>query len=100
MTISMTAKHQITIPRKIAAALDLKKGDLFNITVQNNKIELIPLEVKEKYVTAEMYKKLDLLSKNEKGREKKSQKTSLKHLKKGQISAVSSFLPAFVQSQS
>lgn len=61
MTIAMTAKHQITIPKRIAEALNLGKGTLFNIELSRNRIELIPLEVKERAFTDEDYKKLDKL---------------------------------------
>ncbi len=44
MTITMTAKHQVTIPRKIADVLSLKKGTMFDVIVHRNRIELIPLE--------------------------------------------------------
>ena len=47
MTITMSEKHQITIPKKIASALGLKKGAIFNVEINDNKIELVPLEVVE-----------------------------------------------------
>ena len=66
MTIRMTAKHQVTIPKRIAAILGLKQGSMFDVVVQKNRIELIPLETKAKEFSDEEYEKLDLLSKKEK----------------------------------
>ena len=77
MTIVMTEKHQITIPKRIADALGLHKGSLFNVDVSDNKIELVPLEVTPKSFTREQYQKLALLSKKERGLERKS---NLSHL--------------------
>ncbi len=71
MTIVMTEKHQITIPKKITDVLGLTRGSMFNVEIHKNKIELIPLETKEKIFTPEQYKKLDILSFKEKGKEKK-----------------------------
>ena len=59
MTIAMSEKHQVTIPSKIARALDLKRGSLFDVELHGSKIELIPLEVKEKKFTRLEYRKLD-----------------------------------------
>lgn len=61
MTIAMSEKHQVTIPSKIAKALDLKRGSLFDVQLNRNRIELIPLEVKEKKLTRAEYRKLDQL---------------------------------------
>ncbi len=71
MTISMSEKHQVTIPSRIAKALDLKRGSLFDIELNGNRIELIPLEVKEKKFTRAEYRKLDrLLAQEKETREK------------------------------
>jgi len=83
MTISMTAKHQITIPKKIADVLGLKKGCMFNIAVSKNRIELIPLETKEKVFTTEEYAKLEALAVKEEGKEKRVTKKFIDNLKKG-----------------
>jgi len=83
MTISMTAKHQITIPKKVADVLGLKKGSMFNIEVSKNRIELIPLETKEKVFTAEEYAKLEALAVKEEGKEKQVTKKFIDNLKKG-----------------
>lgn len=79
----MTEKHQITIPKRIAEILGLKKGSIFDVQVYKNRIELIPVEVQEKTFTEEQYKKLDLLCQAEKGKEKKVTKEFIANLKKG-----------------
>lgn len=63
----MSEKHQVTIPSKIAKALDLKRGSLFDVQLSRNRIELIPLEVKEKQLTRAEYQKLDQLLAEAKG---------------------------------
>ncbi len=83
MTVKMTAKNQITIPKKIAKILGLKKGTMFNIQVEDNRIELIPLEVIEKEFTEEEYAKLEALAQREAGKEKKVTKKFIEDLKKG-----------------
>jgi len=83
MTITMTAKHQVTIPKKIADVLRLKKGAMFNVAVSKNRIELIPLETKEKVFTDEEYRKLDMLSSSEKGMELRVTKNFIANLKQG-----------------
>ena len=85
MTITMTGKNQITIPKRIANVLDLKKGAMFNVELHRHRIELIPVEVKEKVLTAEQYRKLDILSKAEKGKEKPVTKKYVSHLRKGHL---------------
>ena len=66
MTITMTTKNQITLPKKIVEALDLRKGSLFDVKVARDRIELVPLEVSKKVFTKEDYKRLDKLVKKEK----------------------------------
>ena len=83
MTITMTAKHQVTIPKKITDVLALKKGSMFNIVVSKNRIELIPLEIKEKVFTEGEYHKLEALAAREKGKEKRVTKRFIDNLKKG-----------------
>jgi len=85
MTVTMTAKHQITIPKKITTALGLKKGSMFEIEVSKNGIELVPLEVKEKTFSEEEYKKLEALVAKEKGKEKRVTKGFIDKLKKGKV---------------
>lgn len=85
MTVIMTTKNQVTIPKKIAIVLGLKKGSMFEVEVQNNRIELIPLVTQEKVFTKEMYHKLDMLSAREKGKEKKVTRKFIQDIKKGTI---------------
>ena len=85
MTITMTAKNQITIPKKIASILGLSKGAMFNIEVRKNKIELIPLEVNEREFSPEVYKRLDRLSVEEKGKEKPLTVKFISDLRSGKI---------------
>ena len=85
MTITMTAKNQITIPKKIANALGLGKGSMFEVEVSRDGIELIPLETKERQFTAEEYVKLETLAAKEKGKEKRVTKRFIDNLKKGKI---------------
>ena len=83
MTVRMTAKHQITIPKKVTEVLGLRKGSMFDIMVSKNRIELIPLETVEKVFTEEEYKKLETLSRKEKGKEKRATRKFIENLKKG-----------------
>ena len=85
MTITMTAKHQITIPSKITSVLGLKQGTIFDVEIVRNRIQLVPLEVKPKSFTAEQYRKLDALSKREHGAEKKVTPELISNLRKGKI---------------
>ena len=80
MTITMTAKHQITIPKKIADNLSLKKGAIFDVIVRRNRIELIPLETVEKVLTDKEYARLDALAVAERGQEKPVTKAFLRAL--------------------
>lgn len=66
MTITMTTKNQITLPKKIVDTLRLHKGSLFDVRVTRNRIELVPLEVTEKSFSQEDFKRLDNLVKEEK----------------------------------
>jgi len=85
MTITMTAKHQVTIPKKITNALGLKKGCMFDVAVSKNGIMLVPLEVKEKVFTDDEYDKLETLTLKEKGKEKRVTKKFIDKLKKGRV---------------
>ena len=81
MTITMTAKHQVTIPKKIADVLSLKKGTMFDVLVRHNHIELIPLEIVEKTFTDEEYERLDALAADERGQEKRVTNAFIRALK-------------------
>ena len=85
MTITMTAKNQITIPKKVTNALGLGKGSMFEIEVSKEGIELIPLETKERRFTDKEYMKLETLATKEKGEEKHISKKFIDNLKKGKI---------------
>ena len=71
MTITLTSKNQITLPKKIVDALRLHQGSLFDVKVNKNRIELVPLEVSEKEFTDEDYKLMDKLYQKEKHTAKK-----------------------------
>lgn len=45
MLAKVSIKHQITIPKNIAVAFNLKKGDFLEIERKGNKIIMIPKEV-------------------------------------------------------
>ena len=85
MTIIMSEKHQVTIPKKIAVGLSLKKGSLFRVQVVKNCIRLIPLEVKTKVYTAKEYAQLDRLLASEKGGEKRVTRSMIARMEKGTI---------------
>ena len=83
MTITMTEKHQITIPKRIAETLGLTKGSLFEVGVRRNRIELVPVEVKEKEFSEEEYAKLDKLVREEKEKAVRVTKAYIRRLKQG-----------------
>ncbi len=85
MTITMTAKHQITIPKKITDALGLKKGCMFKVAVTKDKIELVPLETKERAFTEKEYERLEALAAEEKGKEKRITKRLINNLTRGRV---------------
>lgn len=85
MTITVTAKNQITIPKKVASALGLHKGSLVDIQMCGNRIELIPLEVTEKVFTDEEYVKLEAISREGKVAEKKITPGFIVKLKTGKF---------------
>lgn len=85
MTVTMTAKNQITIPKKITNALGLCKGSMFEVEIIKKGIELVPLESKEREFTDAEYAKLEILSAREKGKEKRLTRRFVDNLKKGGI---------------
>lgn len=85
MTITMTSKNQVTIPKKIVDRFHLKRGAIFNIKIESNKIELIPMELVEKSYTEEEYKKLEELYQQEKSTAKLVSKDLIRKLKKGKL---------------
>lgn len=85
MTVTMTAKNQITIPKKITNALGLYRGTMFEIKVLKSGIELIPLETKEREFTDTEYAKLETLDAQERGKEKRATKRFINNLKNGKV---------------
>ncbi len=85
MTITMTSKNQVTIPKKIVDRFNLKRGTIFDIKIDANRIELIPMELVEKSYTEDEYKKLEDLYQQEKGAAKPMSKNLVKKLKKGKV---------------
>ena len=81
MTITMTSKNQITIPKKIVNALDLNKGAMFDIKITGHRIELVPVETVEKVFTDEEYARLNELAKKQKGKAKKVTQKFIDNLK-------------------
>ena len=81
MTITMTTKNQITLPKKIVNTLHLHKGSLFDINIKSNRIELIPLEVNKREFTEEEYQKLEKLYQKEKVSAKKVTKRFIDSIK-------------------
>jgi len=66
MTITMTSKNQITIPKQLVKALQLSEGSLFDIHLKGNRLEIIPLETIEKTFTDEEYAKMEKLYQKQK----------------------------------
>ena len=81
MTITMTTKNQITLPKRIVDTLSLHKGSLFDVKINDNRIELVPLEIKEREFTDEEYEKLEKLYQKEKGSGRKVTKKFIKSIK-------------------
>lgn len=85
MTITMTEKHQITIPKRIAETLGLTKGSLFEVGVRRNRIELVPVEIKEKEFSEKEYAKLDKLVREGKGKAVRVTPAYIRRLKQGKL---------------
>ena len=66
MTIIMSSKNQITIPKRLVKALQLNEGALFEINLKGNRLELIPVETIEKEFTDEEYAKMEAIYQREK----------------------------------
>lgn len=58
MIITVSSKHQVTIPKSIAVMFDLKKGDVLEVESRDNKIIMIPKEVilEDKYPVKDLKK--------------------------------------------
>lgn len=65
MVVKVSSKHQITIPKDIADAFSLKKGDVLEIERKKNKIIMIPKEVifEDKYPQEDLEATEKVLSK-------------------------------------
>jgi len=85
MPVAMSEKHQVTIPSKIARVLNLKKGSLFEVVLNGRRIELIPLEVKERKLTQAEYRKLDKLLAQGRGTRERVTPAFIKKVRKGTI---------------
>lgn len=81
MTITMTSKNQITLPKKIVDTLRLRKGSLFDVNVKSSHIELIPLEVSQREFTDAEYEKLEKLYQKEKNSAKRVTKAYIDGIK-------------------
>ncbi len=71
MTITLTGKNQITIPKKLITAMHLAEGALFDIQLKGNRLELIPLETVEKVFSDAEYIRLENIYQKEKHSAKK-----------------------------
>ena len=83
MTIVLTGKNQITIPKKLINEMHLVEGALFDIQLTGNRLELIPLETIEKVFSDEEYIKMDQICKRERGQSKPLTRDYIKQLKTG-----------------
>ena len=65
MVITVSSKHQVTIPKEIAEAFHLKKGDVLEVERKGNKIIMIPKEVilEDKYLREDLEAAEKVLSK-------------------------------------
>ena len=81
MTITMTTKNQITLPKRIVDTLRLHRGSLFDVKINDNRIELVPLETKEREFTDSEYEKLEKLYQKEKESAKKVTKKFIENIK-------------------
>lgn len=71
MLAKISSKHQITIPKIIANAFDLRKGDVLEIEKRGHKIVMAPKEVilEDKYPKEDLEIAEKVLSKGLKGEE-------------------------------
>lgn len=65
MVTKVSSRHQITIPKRIAEAFHLKKGDVMEIVLRGHEIVMSPKEViyEDKYLQSDLQAAEDLLSK-------------------------------------
>jgi len=71
MIAKLSSKNQVTIPKSIADAFALKKGDVLDVVREGNYIIMIPKEVilEDKYPIKDLKKAEDVLSKGISGEE-------------------------------
>lgn len=60
MVVKISSKHQVTIPKDIARAFHLRKGDVLEVERRRNKIIMTPKEV----ILEDKYPQEDLEIKN------------------------------------
>lgn len=86
MVVKVSSKHQITIPKDIADAFNLKKGDVLEVERKGNKIIMAPKEVilEDKYPQEDLEAAEKVLSKGLPKEEVvfKSGKAMVRHFKK------------------
>jgi len=60
----VSSRHQVTIPKAIAEAFDLKKGDVLDVEKRGHKIIMIPKEVifEDKYPREDLEMAEEVLS--------------------------------------
>jgi len=65
MIVRVSSRHQVTIPKAIAEAFDLKKGDVLDVEKRGHKIIMIPKEVifEDKYPREDLEMAEEVLSK-------------------------------------
>ncbi len=65
MVVKISSKHQVTIPKDIADAFNLKKGDVLEVEKIGNRIIMIPKEVilEDKYPMEDLEAAEKVLSK-------------------------------------
>jgi AbrB family looped-hinge helix DNA binding protein len=56
MVVKVSSKNQVTIPKEIAEAFTLQKGDVLDVKIVNNKIVMTPKEMilEDKYPRADL----------------------------------------------
>ena len=86
MVVKVSSKHQVTIPKYIADAFDLKKGDVLAVERKGGKIVMTPKEVilEDKYPKEDLEAAEKILSKGLPGEEMvfKSGEAMLSHFQK------------------
>ena len=86
MTITMTSKNQVTLPKSIVETFGFDKGSTFDVRVNRNHIELVPVtvEIKELTFTKKELAKLKQLTQKERGQAKKVTKKFIEDIRGSQ----------------